>query len=66
MDGKPLWNKYKHLKEINPKEQDCESHLSKVIWDRKNYNRVHQVSHFHQNRLASPYDGYYGLQKQTN
>ena len=27
--------------------------LSEVIWD---YNRVHQVYQFHQNRLDSPYD----------
>ena len=32
-------------------------HLDKVIWDKKNYNRVHQVYQFHQNRLAS-YDGW--------
>ena len=33
------------------------NHASKVIWDSKNYNRVHQVYQFQQNRLASPYDG---------
>ena len=48
----------------NPKEQACESHsqgpsrkvnhMSKVIWDKKNYNKVHQVYQFHQNRLANP------------
>ena len=30
------------------------NHPSKVICD---YNRVHQVYQFHQNRLAGPYDG---------
>ena len=33
------------------------SHLSKVIWDQKNHNRVHQVYQFHQNRLTSHYNG---------
>ena len=32
------------------------NYLSKVVCDRKNFNRVHQVDQFHQNRLASPYD----------
>ena len=31
--------------------------VSKVISDKKFYNRVHDVYQFHQNRLASPYDG---------
>ena len=30
------------------------NHLRKAIWE---YNRVHQVYQFHQNRLASLYDG---------
>ena len=39
--------------------------MSKVICQ-KNYNRVHQVYQFHQDRLAIPYDGCYILQRQTH
>ena len=28
------------------------NHLSTIIWDKKNYNILHQVYQFHQNRLA--------------
>ena len=33
------------------------NHLSKVVWDYKNYNRVHHIYQFQQNRLTSPHDG---------
>ena len=40
--------------------------LSKVIWDKKSYDRVHQVDQFHKNSYASPYDGCWSLQKQKH
>ena len=33
------------------------NHLGKVVWDKKNYNRVHKVYKFRQNRLTRPDDG---------
>ena len=39
------------------------NHMSKVIWK---IIRVHQIYQFHQNRLASPYEGRESLQKQTH
>ena len=38
------------------------NHISEVNWDRK----IYQVYQFHQNRLASPYDGRWSLQRQTD
>ena len=34
------------------------NHMCRVVWNRKNYNRVHQIYLSHQNRLASPYGGH--------
>ena len=48
--------------ELNLEEQDCGSHRDpsrKVNYMRQeNFDRVYQFYQFHQNSLASPYDGH--------
>ena len=41
----------------DPSRKVITEKLQQKSYNRKNYNRVHQVYQFHQNRLASPYDG---------
>ena len=42
------WIKKTHIARVTVRDLSRKvNHLSKITWDKKNYNRVHQVYHFH-------------------